>query len=195
MSVKSVRCLVAGLLLSYLGGALAANAAPTCGAGDGPAMELRVLAAALAADSDRSLVVSVFDDGCVQLHRPAYRRDAGDFRLQLAPAALDTLRRTVDHPALRTFDAKRVKADIAAAQRKYVGADGRAERYSELDADRYEIHWRSAGKRGVAAWTGLPGPAQTYSDNESLQAFHKAASALQALAERSDAVRLDGGRP
>lgn len=195
MSVKRVRCLGAGLLLSYLVGAGAANAAPACAAPEGPALELRIVAAALAPDMDRSLLVHVFDDGCVQLHRPAYRRDAGDFRLELAPAALDSLRRQIDQPALRSFDAKRVQADITAAQRKATTSDGRAQRYSELDGDLYELRWRNGAKRGSAAWSGLPGQAEAWPDNKALQAFHAAASALQALAERSDAVRIDGGRP
>jgi hypothetical protein len=209
MSVKRGRCLGAGLVVSWLFGASTASAAPPCAGGEGPATELRVVAAALAPETDRSLVVSVFDDGCVQVHRPAYRRDAGDFRVDLDAAALDALRSRVDQSALRAFDAKRVQADIAAAQRKphphpilplkerasLATDDSREQRYSELDADRYEIIWRSGSKRGAAAWPGLPAYAARYTDNASLQAFSSAASALLALAERSDARRIDGGRP
>lgn len=195
MSVKQVRCLGVALLLSCLGGTAAAGTAQPCAAADVPALELRIVAAGLAPDMDRSLVIQVFEDGCVQLHRPAYRRDAGDFRLDLDTATLDSLRRKLEQPALHSFDAARVQADIAAAQRKRSDAEGRAQRYSEPDGDVYAMRWRSGTKRSAAAWAALPGQAQTYPDNAALQAFHAAASAVQALAERSDAVRIAGGRP
>jgi hypothetical protein len=98
MSVDRVRCLGTGLLLSWVVGISAANAAPPCAGGGEPAMELRITATALAPETDRTLVVSVFDDGCVRVHRPAYRRDADEFRLDL------------DTAALTAFDAKRVHA-------------------------------------------------------------------------------------
>jgi hypothetical protein len=192
MSVKRGWCLGAGLLFCGLS---VAQAAAPCAGGDGPVMELRVVAAALAPETDRSLVVSVFDDGCVQLHRPAYRRDAGDYRLDLDATALAALRSRVDQPVLRSFDARRVQAELAAAQRKRMTEDGREQRYSELDADRYEIRWRSGSKRSAAAWAGLPAYADSYPENQTLKTFHNAAKALQALAERSDAQRIAGDRP
>lgn len=194
MSVKRDWRLGAGLLLC-LGGPSLVQAASPCAGGAAPALELRVVAAALAPDSDRSLTVRVFDDGCAQVHRPAYRRDAGEFRLDLEPAALEALRLEVDQPALRSFDAKRVHEELAAARRKRDAADGRALRSSELDADLYEIRWRSGSKRSTAAWTGLPDPADAAAGTASLQAFRSAVTALQALAERSDAVRVDGAQP
>lgn len=195
MSVKWGLCLGAGLLLSSLDAVSAAHAAAPCAAGEGPVLELRVVATALANDSDRSLIVRVFDDGCVQVHRPAYRRDAGEFRLDLAPDALDTLKRQVEQPALQNFDAKRVRAEIATAQGKRMTEQGQPQRFSELDGDTHEIHWRSGSKRGSVAWTGLQEQAQLFADNTSLQAFQRAATALQALAERGDAVRIAGGQP
>jgi hypothetical protein len=195
MSVKRGRCLGAGLVACCLFGAFAASAAPPCAGGEEPAMELRIVAAALAPETDRSLVVSVFDDGCVQVHRPAYRRDAGDFRVDLDAATLAALRGRIDQPALRSFDAKRVQAELVQTQRKRSAEDGREQRHGELDADRYEIAWRSGSKRGAVAWAGLPAYAAHYPDNVSLRVFHNAATALRALAERSDARRIDGVRP
>lgn len=195
MSVKRDRCRVAGVLLAGVCAVSATHAATPCAAAQEPALELRVVAAALAPELDRSLVVGVFDDGCVQVHRPAYRRDAGEFRLDLAPEALAALKRTVAQPALRAFDAQRVRADIAAAQSKRASAEGKPQRFSELDADRYEIRWRDGAKRGGAAWNGLPGEAKAVADNAALQAFANAAMALQLLAERADAQRIEGERP
>jgi hypothetical protein len=195
MSLNWIGRLVAGLLLSY--GGSAANAAAACADADADAaaLELRIVTTALASNSDRSLIVSVHDDGCVQLHRPAFRRDGGDYRLTLEPAALETLHRTTSQPALRNFDAAKVRADISAAQRKRDAGSERLERYSEPDADHYEIRWRDAGKRGTAAWTGLPGAAKAHPDNAALRAFGAAVQALQALDARSDAVRIDGVQP
>lgn len=195
MSMKQGRCLGTVLLLAGLFGACLAQAAVPCAATAEPAMELRVVATALAPELDRSLVVAVFDDGCVRVHRPAYRRDAGDFRLDLAPAALETLKRATGQPALQTFDTKRIRADLVAAQSKRTTGQGQPQRDSEPDADRYELRWRDGAKRGSAAWNGLPYAAKTAPDNAALQAFAAAASALQALSERSDAQRIAGGRP
>ncbi|HVJ62416.1 MAG TPA: hypothetical protein VM555_06855 [Tahibacter sp.] len=195
MSIALRPRLHAGLWLFCLCAPGAAIAAPPCAAGDTPAIELRVVAAAIAPDADRTTVVRVFDDGCVHVHRPAYRRDAGEFRVDLEPAALGALRRQVDQSALRTFDAKRIRADLAATQGKRATPEGAAQRYIELDADQYELAWRSDGKRAAAAWPGLPAYAEAYPDNVPLQAFHNAAAALQALADRGDAAAIDGGRP
>lgn len=194
MSLNRWLCLGLASWLSLLFGASVARAAAPCGGGDA-AIELRVVATALAPEADRTLTLRVFDDGCAQVHRPAYRRDAGDYRLDLDAAALTALRHRVDQPALQGFDAKRVQTDIATAQRQRTRADGQAQRHSELDGDRYEIHWRSGSKRSAVAWTGLPGHARAYPDNAALKAFHGAAIALQALAENSDALRIAGGRP
>lgn len=195
MSIAPSRPLRAGLWLFCLCGLGSATAAPPCASGDAPAIELRIVAAAIAPDADRTTVVRVFDDGCVHVHRPAYRRDAGEFRVDLEPAALGALRRQLDQSALRAFDAKRVRADLAATQSKRATPEGAAQRYTELDADQYELAWRSDGKRAAAAWPGLPAYAKAYPDNAPLQAFHNAAKALQALIERDDAARIDGVRP
>lgn len=195
MSVIVRRRLGAGWFLYGLCGVLAtANAAPPC-AGDAPAMELRIVAAALAPDTDRNLVARVFDDGCVQVHRPAFRRDAADFRVDLDATALQALRGRVDQPALHSFDAKRVQAELVQAQRQRATQDGRERRDSELDADRYEIVLYSGSKRSAVAWAGVPASAGCYPDDVSRQAFHNAATALQQLAERGNARAVDGGRP
>jgi hypothetical protein len=191
MSNAPRQCLRAALMFFvFLSGA--ASAASPCAAGTEPDMELRVVAAGIAPDADRTTVVRVYDDGCAQVHRPAYRRDAGEFRVDLDKAALAALRTSVDRSALRSFDAKRLGAELAASQKN---ADGVTQRYIEADADRYEIRWLNAGKRASVAWDGVPAYAEQFPDNSTLQQMLGAVKALQALADRADAGRIEGGTP
>jgi hypothetical protein len=197
MSVGMRRCLpvrvvLCALLVFLFGGAGLAVAASPC-TGNGPAIELRIVAGGIAPDIDRTTLVSVYDDGCTWVHRPSYRRDAGEYRVDLDTAALDALQRRVDQPALRGFDAKRLSRELAAADRKK--ADGSASRQSEPDGDYYELRWHSAGKAASAGWTALPAAAAQYADNETLQQMAAAVRALEALASRSDAKRIGGGTP
>lgn len=186
--VRVLLCVLAGLCA---GSGDAAAAAPCPGAA--PAVELRIVAGGIAPELDRTTVVEVHDDGCVQVHRPGYRRDAGEYRLDLDPAALANLRSRVEHPAVRAFDAKRLGNELAAADRKRT--DAGATHLSEPDADYYELRWLSAGKAASAGWPGLPAVAANHADNATLKHLATAAQALEALAGRSDAQRIDGGTP
>lgn len=185
------RVLLCAPLLFLACGAGPVAAASPC-AGGTPAIELRIVASGIAPDLDRTTVIQVHDDGCAQVHRPAYRRDAGEYRLDLDLAALGALRGRVDRPALRNFDAKRVRSELAAADKK--AAEAGAVVQSEPDGDYYELRWFSAGKTASAGWAGLPAAAARY-DNATLKQMADAAQALEALAGRSGAVRIDGGTP
>lgn len=189
LPVRVVLCALLVFLSSRTGLAVAASPCT----GGGPAIELRIVAGGIAPDLDRTTSVSVYDDGCTRVHRPGYRRDAGDYRLDLDKAALDALRRRVDQPALRGFDAKRLSDALAAAERRKAGAG--STRQSEPDGDYYELRWHSAGKAASAGWAALPAAAAQYADNETLQQMAAAVRALEALAGRSDATRIDGGTP
>ena len=185
------RVSLCALLVFLSGGADAGLAASPC-AGGLPALELRIVAAGIAPDIDRTTVVRVYDDGCAQVHRPAYRRDAGEYRVDLDAAALAALRSRVDRPALRDFDAKRLRGELAAADRKTAAAGSPVQ--SEPDADYYELRWLGAGKSASAGWAGLPAAALRY-DNATLKQMAEAARALEALAGSSRAVRIEGGTP
>lgn len=184
-----VRVVLCALLVFLSSGA---GAASPCTGGT-PAMELRIVAGGISPDFDRTTLVSVYDDGCAQVHRPSYRRDAGEYRVDLDRAALDALRRRVDQPALQGFDAKRLSGELAASDRKK--ADGKASRHIEPDGDYYELRWQSGGKAATAGWTALPTVAAQYADNKTLQQMAAAVRALEALASRSDAKRIAGGTP
>lgn len=196
MSIVLRRCAPARVLLCALlvflsGGAGLAAAASSCG-GDMPAIQLRIVAAGIAPDIDRTTVIRVYDDGCTQVHRPAYRRDAGEYRLDLDKSALDTLRSRVDRPALRSFDAKRLRSELAAADKKTVETGSAL--HSEPDADYYELRWVSAGKVASAGWAGLPAAAARH-ENATLKQMAEAVQAIESLAARSGAVRIEGGTP
>jgi hypothetical protein len=194
MSIARVRYLRTGLWLCCACAANAAMAATPC-SGQAPVVELAIVATALAPDSDRTLAVRVFGDGCAHVHKPAFRRDAGDYRVDLDAAALETLRGDINAPALRNFDAKRLRAELTATERKRLAADSAAPRYSDVDADHYALRWNSGTKSTSATWPGVPESAKRHPEQAALQALHRVTSVLQALAERGDAQRIAGAQP
>lgn len=186
----------AALALACLcSGALAAGSA--CGDGAPVWLSLTVTAGALAPDSDRDTVVTVYADGCAALHRPAYLRDAGDYRLVLDADELKRLREQVDSSGLRRFDAAQVHAKLSTLQ-KQRGAERKsaaAELFAVLDADHYRLQWQDAMSQGSALWSGLPEQAKAYPEVAALQGLNGMAEALQAIGRRSDAQRSDGAAP
>lgn len=160
-------------------------------------LSLTVTAGALAPDTDRDTVVRIRSDGCVELHRPAYLRESGDYRIALAADELKQLREQIESSGLRRFDAPQVREKLSTLQ-KSRGAERKsaaAEIFSVLDADRYQLHWQDATSQGSASWHGLPEYAKAYPEVAELQGLSGMAEALQAIARRSDAQRLDGARP
>lgn len=194
MSIARVRYLHTGLWLCCACAANAAMAAPPC-SGQVPVVELTIVATALAPDSDRNTTVRVFDDGCALVHKPAHRRDAGDYRIDLDAAALAALRHDVAAPALQAFDARRLRTELVAAERKRLASEGTAPHYIDVDADHYALRWSSAAKTFSAAWPGVPESAQQHPEQAALQALHRVASTLQAIAEHRDAQRIAGAQP
>lgn len=160
-------------------------------------LSLTITAGALPPETDRDTVVRIRADGCAELHRPAYLRDAGDFRIALGADELKLLRERVESSGLRRFDGSQAQAKLSTLQEKR-GAErksARAEIFTVLDADRYQLHWQDAISRGSADWNGLPEYAKAYPEVTELQGLSDMAEALQAIARRSDATRIDGATP
>lgn len=191
MTLRLTRLLIAAVLA---GGCTHAAACTS----DAPAwLTLTVTAGALSPEVDRDTVVRVSADGCALVHRPAYLSEPGDYRVVLDAAALNALRARVESSGLRRFDAKQVRATVATQWRsRFARPDATAgEVFSVLDADRYEVHWQDAKSQGSVAWAGLPQYADAYPDVAALRGFADVAITLHALAQRSDAVRVDGAQP
>jgi hypothetical protein len=174
-----------------------AHAVGAC-ASDAPAwLTLTITAGALAAGADRTTVVHVHADGCAEVHRPAYLRDAGDFRVVLDAKDTAALRARIDSAGLRHFDAPQVRAKLGSVQKERAQqhASGGSEYFTVSDADRYDFEWADAKSRGSVTWAGLPAYAEAYPEINALQDLNGVASALQAIARRTDAVRVPGATP
>ena len=90
---SAMRCLLCALALCTATGVMAKSL--PCAPGVTPWLSLTITAGTVIAVSDRIISVRVHDNGCVELHRPAFYRRAGDYRLQLSKPELAALRGTV----------------------------------------------------------------------------------------------------
>ena len=185
---------LSGLLLAVVG--LSADAAEPCTVDAKPWLSLTITTGIAMAISDRNVSVRVHDNGCVEMHRPAFYRDAGNYRLLLQPAEVAALRAKVDAKQLATFDSGRVKSKLAAAQASGAkSTTGGAENFTVLDADYYQIELRTGEKRVAAAWPGVHEYAEFYPEVVELTQLSTMLLAVQELLEREDALRLQGATP
>jgi hypothetical protein len=191
------RCCVSAIALAGLALSLAAPAAEPCQTNAPVWLTLTITAGALAPGMDRDTVVRLHANGCAVVRRPAYLRGAGDYRVALDAAAMKSLRGSATAESLRRFDAKQVRLELSTLQKS-----GNAQQPSDrsglffvLDADRYELRWQEGTAEGSASWDGLPDYAKAYPEVAALQAFAEVAASLQAIAQRSDAVRVTQVQP
>ena len=169
-----------------------ASADSPCAADRDPLLTLTVTAGAAVVVDDRQLIVQVHDDGCIALHRPAFHRDAGDYRLQLSAADWQTLRQQID--ALRSFDATKARTDLVNKQGRY-RKDGAAAIMEVVDADHFELTWRNGSKQARADWSGVHADAEQFPEIVALAQLSRTIANLQALALRSDAEKVAGAKP
>jgi len=186
--------ILGGSLLALM--AVQASAAEPCTIGARPWLSLTISAGLQVAVADRSITVRVHDNGCAELHRPAFYRDAGDYRLQLRPEETAALRAQVRTEPLAGFDAHAVNRQLSAAQAKRAGArSGAAEQFTVMDADLYQIQWDAGEKLASAAWPAVHDYAEFYPSVLELKQLSKAVRAVQALLDRGDAVPVQGVTP
>jgi hypothetical protein len=183
-----------GLLLTVMGAGV--NAAEPCAISGKPWLSLTITPGLAVTVSDRIISVRVHDNGCAEIHRPAFYRDAGDYRLLLQPAETVALRAKVDAKQLAAFDAGSVQSKLAAAQalggKSHTAA---AENFSVLDADYYQIEIHAGEKRSAVAWPGVHDYAEFYPEIVELKQLSTMVLAVQALLEREDALRVQGAIP
>lgn len=172
------------------------HAAP-CEPTGAPWLTLVVTASEVVAASDRTLTVRVDVLGCVAIHRPAFYREAGDFRWSLAPAELAALRAQFDVDKLQRFDAAQVRAQLASTQsaRGSDRIEPRAERFLVVDADRFQLQLSDGTKSASVEWQGLHAYAEFYPELKALTDLSAMVQAAQALSARADATRVVGGAP
>jgi hypothetical protein len=173
------RCLFAFALLGSHAHVFAA-----CEPIGAPSLSLSVSAAMVRA-ADRTLTVQVYDNGCVALHRPAFYRAAGDYRLAITGAEQALLRQTITPERLRQIDA----TELRLAGRARNSGD-RLQRFEVVDADLYILEVASGGGNVKLAHAGLLAQAEMLPENADLQALREMVQALLALELRTDAVKV-----
>ncbi len=200
ISLSPARIGTALMLLLVVSGVLPVSAwaadATACTASEKPWLSLRIATGTAIAVADRDVLVLVYNDGCVALHRPAFYRLAGDFRLDLSTDELASLRAQVDSKQLRAFDAAKVRAALSQSQRSGAkSASGNPEDFAVLDADHYALELQVGGKTLRAAWSGLHSYAEYYPEVLELKQLSVLVRTVQALLAREDGVRVQGAAP
>jgi hypothetical protein len=179
MSLALNRCLSAAILLG-----LHAQIFAACTPEGSPTIALSVTAAQVSV-ADRTLSIRVYDNGCVALHRPAFYRAAGNYRLAITGAEQALLRQTITPERLRQTDATELRL---VGRARSVG--GRLQRFEVADADLYILEVASGGGNVKLAHAGLLAEAEMLPENADLQSLREMAQALLALELRTEAVKV-----
>ena len=191
---SAMRCLLCALALCTATGVMAKSL--PCAPGVTPWLSLTITAGTVIAVSDRIISVRVHDNGCVELHRPAFYRRAGDYRLQLSKPELAALRGKNIAEQLRAFDAGKVRVALAKSHAAGAKSDSAApEDFAVLDADHFLLAADESGKRAAAAWPGLHVYAEFYPEVLELKQLSVLVRTVQALLAREDGVRVQGAAP
>lgn len=149
--------------------------------------------AAMIAGDHRPFSVTVYADGRVDVHRPRYFKQSGDYRMWLTPARLDDLVAAVVADGLVAFDGDAVEREIQ--QRRLAKLkSGAAAPFSTVSDDErttLEIHLASyAPKPGAKLvrdvhrrirWTNLAHQADSNPRIQSLQGLLSVADRLREL--------------
>ncbi len=149
----------------------------------------------------------IFGDGLLLVHYPAYRQNAGNYRLQLGEDELRALLVSLSQKGLMTFEAPAVKdRKIAAdrAERDRAVAEGRQVELTYRSDDTLTIidlaldSYKPTGEttatpnfRKRISWYAVVWDARRYPDIEPLQDLAAAVAELLALASRTDLEKSD----
>jgi hypothetical protein len=149
--------------------------------------------------ADRGPTLTVFGDGRMVAHYPAYMKRAGDYERRVTPAELDALLGSLAAKGVLEFDAPAVRgaarASLAAAHARARAANAPIELFEASDAsttvievhvDRYRPATGAREVRGLAkrvAWTALRTDAQRHPDVPALRDLAAAEQELRALRE------------
>ena len=179
MSLTLFRCLFAIILLGLHTPTFAA-----CEPIGTPTLALSVTAAQVSV-VDRTLTVQVYDNGCVLLHRPAFYRAAGDFRIALTATELTGLRQVITPERVRQIDRAALTASANARS-----SAARVEVFQVQDADLYVLEAGVGADAIKQSAFGVLVGAEVQPDNADLAAMSAMVQALLALETRVDAVKV-----
>lgn len=162
---------------------LLATSSDACEPVGAPWLELRITASEYAG-ADRTFKLALHDNGCAAVHRPAYFRAPGAYRLTLGAADHQRFAELASSPALLAFDAQAVRAGMA--QRLRGSANEPAELFEVADAGLFELILKDADGRRVLQFDGVPQYAERFPDIPGLADFSDVVDAAHALAARQD---------
>lgn len=101
---------------------------------------------------EAGISVHIYGNGEVQIHKPNFRKDAGDYTLQLAPEELDEVLSRFEQPSLEGFDSAAVQTSMRQSLQGAARPGQRPTLYAVSDADITIIEFpqRSFAQRAMA---------------------------------------------
>ena len=158
-------------------------------------------------NTDPTPILTVYGDGRVNVHFPAYMKKAGDYRLQLTERELSSLLTSMIEKGVMEFDEKAVKTmKKNAARQRREAAKSRGETsedvyYSDGETTVIEMYldgYRPAGKSGPmrekvrkkVSWHGLRWDAKQNPGIASLKGIADVEHELRGLVEHKDLQKI-----
>lgn len=135
----------------------------------------------------------IYGDGRVEVHRPSYMRDGGDYQAWLSLADVDALLTRMDEAGLMVFDIKAVKKKHMEAERRKFETSGEVPVVSDAGTDRLTIRVKRYGSEyssgqevfvKVISWNALPRVVEWYPKIEELVALNDVVTTIRELAMR-----------
>jgi len=135
----------------------------------------------------------IYGDGRVEVHRPSYMKDGGDYQAWLSLADVDALLKRVDKAGLMVFDTQAVKKKYIEAERRRLEASGEVPVVLDAGTDRLTIRLESYGSENSSgqeifvktiSWTALPRVVEWYPEIDELKALNNLVETMRELARR-----------
>ncbi|HET6603230.1 MAG TPA: hypothetical protein VFG21_03300 [Xanthomonadaceae bacterium] len=178
--MNRLHVLLAAAALVAVGAPVAAIAASGCASGDAPVLYALVSTPPLlAAQEDASTTIQVRSDGCVVVHAPAWRRDAGTRAFVLSGRELSQLRQEIDGTGVGGIEPETLRADLRRAhvQRKR----GELPLVSVSDEPIIELTLTDDSGQRTIHWSSLRQDLANHPDHPDLVAIAATAETLRRL--------------
>ena len=142
----------------------------------------------IVAGDDNAITLTVYTDGLVKVHYPAFRTRAGDYEAMLSQAELNDLLNEMQALGVVDTDERQMQAAVANQRRQADNASNDSGivtiRQVRTDAELTRITMRkSDGSMHQTQFRGVEFIAQQHAGIQSLKGFSTAASRLKAMAK------------
>jgi hypothetical protein len=167
---------------SALAGSVRAQGDPCAHSTAPTTWELRTQSPLLAGTDGSATVVELREDGCVRVHLPAFRRDAGTRSHRLDPAARDSTMRRLDASGVAGVEPSLLRAQLDASRQMKSAIGEHAEtRVSDEDIVELRITDPVSGNTQSIVWSSLQEDLANHPDQPSLRALDEAVRVMRAL--------------